>query len=303
MNKFMKSVYNKLINSGKRETTALSYVNRLKSLHNKQPYTSLTFLKKHESMNQKLENIKNPNTKKNLLVAVVSILKMYPSYKKSYEFYGIKQDEIAKIMNNDKNIGISQNIQQNLIPWVKVIKTRDNLIQQVDEIKNKENMSPKEYHLLFKTMVLSLFTYIPPRRSKDYFLCKLAKKEPNDVNFNYFIIPKKEFIFNNYKTQDKYGKQTLNISDEKELTTILEIYLRNILKKNPEFFLCEYDGSKINHNTIYRVLNNIFGKGVGVTMLRHSYLTSKYGDMRENQKMDAEAMAHSVKQQNEVYIN
>jgi hypothetical protein len=37
-------------------------------------------------------------------------------------------------------------------------------------------------------------------------------------------------------------------------------------------------------------------------MLRHIYLSSKYGDIKEEQQQDAEAMGHSVSEQQGVYV-
>ncbi|MFN9957216.1 MAG: hypothetical protein ACK55I_29280, partial [bacterium] len=55
-------------------------------------------------------------------------------------------------------------------------------------------------------------------------------------------------------------------------------------------FLLQPSGRPFNVNGITRVLNRIFGKKVGSSLLRHIYLTGKYGKILEEQKKDAEAM-------------
>jgi hypothetical protein len=63
-------------------------------------------------------------------------------------------------------------------------------------------------------------------------------------------------------------------------------------------FLVGADGTPITaDNSITRVLNKIFGKNIGSSMLRHIYLSSKY-DIN-SMKADADGMAHSVSQQKE----
>jgi hypothetical protein len=47
-------------------------------------------------------------------------------------------------------------------------------------------------------------------------------------------------------------------------------------------------------NAITRVLNRVFGKKIGSSMLRHIYLSDKYKDQNEEMKKDAEAMGHSL---------
>ena len=43
-----------------------------------------------------------------------------------------------------------------------------------------------------------------------------------------------------------------------------------------------------------RILNKIFGKSVGSSLLRNLYLTNKYGDIVEELKKDTKNMATSV---------
>jgi chorismate-pyruvate lyase len=46
-------------------------------------------------------------------------------------------------------------------------------------------------------------------------------------------------------------------------------------------------------NSITRILNKVFGKKVGVSLLRNIYLTDKYSNKVEDLKEDAEAMGTS----------
>jgi len=94
------------------------------------------------------------------------------------------------------------------------------------------------------------------------------------------------------------------------LLDAISIYLKHHplhkgkITKNTEFkFLVYADGSPLTAvNSITRILNKIFGKKVGSSMLRHIYLSSKYGDIKEEQKEDARAMGHSVGEQQNVYV-
>jgi hypothetical protein len=49
-----------------------------------------------------------------------------------------------------------------------------------------------------------------------------------------------------------------------------------------------------NTNSITLLLNRIFKKNIGASMLRKMYLTSKYGDNAEQLKKDASAMGTST---------
>ena len=51
-------------------------------------------------------------------------------------------------------------------------------------------------------------------------------------------------------------------------------------------FLVYYNQKPVKDNGITRILNKIFGKKIGSSMLRHIYLSSKYGNLLEDQKID-----------------
>jgi hypothetical protein len=76
------------------------------------------------------------------------------------------------------------------------------------------------------------------------------------------------------------------------------------LKNNQTIpFLVYSDGKPLDSiNSITRVLNSIFKKNIGSSLLRKSYLTSKYGNVRQEMKEDAKAMSHSVATQQTNYV-
>jgi hypothetical protein len=121
---------------------------------------------------------------------------------------------------------------------------------------------------------------------------------------NYYHIPSKQFIFQRYKTQKKYGKQVIDIPEN--LNNILTEYLKrhNGKTKTEYSLLVKYDGEVITtNNAITRILNKIFHKNIGSSMLRHIFLTSKYENINEEKEKDAQAMGHSVDQQNKYVLN
>lgn len=159
-----------------------------------------------------------------------------------------------------------------IIPqWDDVIKIRGELLEN-KELKN---------HL-----IISLYTYIPPRRLKDYVLLKIAKNENNmkDKEYNYYDISKKTLIFNNYKTQKQYNQQLINVPDE--LATIIDNYIDTRGLKSGELLL-EY---KDYHQLLYALKKLV---GCGVDNIRHSFVNKEMEKMPDLEK-NAEMMGHSV---------
>ena len=121
--------------------------------------------------------------------------------------------------------------------------------------------------------------FIAPRRSLDYteFVIKDIDKDKD----NY--LDKTELVFNRYKTAKFYDEQRVSIP--KELLTILKKWIKN---NDTEYLLFDSNGSKLTSVKLNQRLNKIFGKKASVNLLRHSYLTDKFGDEIERSKKMSE---------------
>ena len=123
----------------------------------------------------------------------------------------------------------------------------------------------------------------------------------DDKTNNYFDVEKKQFIFNVFKTAKKDGQLTIDIPDE--LMTVLNLYLKYHPLYNPKNksnipFLVFCGGKPFDKiNTITRFLNKIFDKKISASMLRHIYLSSKYGNVLKEQEKDAVLMSHTTSTQ------
>ena len=313
---FMINLLNQLIDEKKlSEKSAQLYLKYLIMLNDKQPFKNLTFLKDTEKVLNKLNDYSN-NTKKTVLsgvVSVLSLLKDKPTYKKTYKFYYDKMMEKANEMKN--NVDPNEKTKQqndNWMDWDKVVEIKNKLMNECVEFSNNKLISPAQFNKLLNYLILCLYTEIPPRRNQDYMEMYVVNeyKDNMDKNKNYLDISNKKLIFNHYKTQKKYGTQTIDISETPNLMDAIYMYLRFHplnpykkfpikLPKNTEFkFLVYPDGSGFNAvNSITRILNKIFNKKIGSSMLRHIYLSSKYNI--DEMKEDAEQMGHSLEQQKE----
>jgi len=74
-------------------------------------------------------------------------------------------------------------------------------------------------------------------------------------------------------------------------------------KTDPIKLLVLADGTPMTAvNAITRLLNKVFDKKVGSSMLRHIFLTDKYKDTLEEMKKDSVAMGHSTSQQRDYVL-
>ena len=299
---------------GVSESTANLYLRTLLMLNDKKPFTTLAFLKKRDAIASKLETYAD-STKKGILAAIVSILSLFKdksSYKSIYKhFYDLMMAKSKEVKEAESARAgeKSEKQQKNWSSWEEVKKTEEELYKEAAELMNKKHLTAPEAEKLLQCVVLSLYTKIQPRRNQDYLNMLVVKKWSEDMSadHNYLDLTGNQFVFNKYKTAKKYGVQKIAIPSD--LLDILVPYLKhNPLWKESKGkvavpFLVSPGGVPITAlNGITRILNKIFGKKIGSSMLRHIFLSDKYSALKDDMADDAAAMGHSVAEQQNTYV-
>jgi len=274
------------------------YLRNLKKLNNNEEFNSLNFLSKTNDIIEKIKDLKD-NTKRQYLISIVSCLKALGNkpalYKKYYKLMIDINDKIKEKPTEEKTE--AQN--KNWMSWDEVMKIYNDV---KDNLKlNKTKITEKQYNELLNYVLLSLYVLIPPRRNLDWQKMLILFNGITDDKYNYLDVKNKQFIFNVFKTAKKDGKLILDIPDD--LMLVINLYLKyhplnkRNMKKEPVNipFLVDYKGNPfLKVNDITRMLNKIFHKKVGASMLRHIYLTGKYGNVLKEQEQDAKAMSHNL---------
>ena len=288
------------------ESTANAYVKSLYQLNDKKPFKNLTFLKNTEGIEKSLGEYAE-STQRALLAMLTSVLTLYkdkPTFKKVYQHYYDKMMEKTKVAKESEGKNEKTEKQkENWVEWTEVEKHRNEITDDVSKFCNGKTITPAQYEKLLQSLILSLYTDTQPRRNQDYLDMYIVKKwnDKMPTDKNYLDMTGNQFVFNKYKTAKKYGTQTQSIPEP--LLAQLHLFLKfhplwkGVVKRqnNPIKLLVLSDGSPITAvNAITRVLNRIFGKKIGSSMLRHIYLSSKYGAVNEEMKEDAEKMGHST---------
>ena len=175
--------------------------------------------------------------------------------------------------------------------WVTVEQIKqiyDELFEKVNAMFSKKLLA--DYQTINNFILLGCLggvSGIPPRRSKDYTEMKI--KNFDTKTDNYFKAGK--FYFNVYKTAKDYGEVVLDVK-----TKAPEFYkvLIKWVKCNPtDYMLFSSNQQKLSSPQITRMLNKIFGKNTSTDLLRHIFLTEKYGKLQEEMESDSRDMSHS----------
>lgn len=178
---------------------------------------------------------------------------------------------------------------ENWLSWSKIIDLRETLRKETLPLWGKEPLSPGDLAKLMDFVIISLYTYIPPRRLLDWTEFKLVNYD-DTVNY----MTSREFVFNTYKTMKTYGRQTVEIPPS--LMTILKKW-RKTASARSEWLLFDTKGGKLSGAGLNQRLNKIFGRKLSVNMMRHIFISEvvlkdapKLSEMEEV----AEEMGHSV---------
>ena len=304
----------KLIAKGLSPSSVKIYIRNVEKLNGDDDFKNFNFLKDTSKIMTKLEKYK-PNTKRTYLISIVSCLgvccdgngagnKQLQKLHKTYQDLMMNVDgEIKETPADEK----SETQKENWIGWEEVMARLGELKEKVET--KKKVLNETQYNRLLDYVVLSLYTYQAPRRNADYLNMHIVKSisDANDNNTNYFVLDNLEFIFNAFKTVKKEGQVIIKVS--KELEEVLKLYIKyhplikGKVKKGDKIpFLVFFNGDKLHLvNAITRILNKIFGRHIGSSMLRASYSTNKFGDLKEDQIETAKEMSHSVATQQSIY--
>lgn len=311
---FMRALHKRLIDERKMAiTTADRYIANLKKMNKDRPYNNLTFLRDTDAIEKHMEDYKQTSQQSlySMLVAVLSLFVKTNNrspYRKAYTFYHTRMNETTIKNKEEKKNNMKTDTQKNSwLPWDDILAKRAELAEIVKPYSNENVLNKKEFNNLTNHLVVSLYTYIPPRRNQDYQIMdvvkltddKLADELPNTTNYLVVVDGKPtRFIYNVYKTARFYGKQEIIVPDDLAdvLKRWIQFHPKNKFKKFP--LLTDVKGQKLPQtNSITRILNRVFKNGLGASMLRHIYLSTKY-DVEEMEK-DAQDMGHSLEQQRE----
>jgi len=272
------------------ESSRKLYQRNLEKLNDEKPVTSLGFLTDVSKIMQTISKYK-PTTQRSFIISICTVLKN--NNEKLYQTYF----EILSKMNSDLKVHVE-----------KTEKQKDNWMGE-DEITNiysklkklvpKKIKSKEDYDAILNFMIMSLYVLQAPRRNIDYTLMKISS-EVSDKKYNYLDLNNKKFIFNNYKTQGTYLSTVVDVPDDlmRVILMYVKVHPESKKLKNKKYnihFLSTFYGENIEKSaSMTNILNKIFDKKIGSSMLRNMYLTNKYGSMMKEMKGDVKSMATSV---------
>lgn len=170
--------------------------------------------------------------------------------------------------------------------WIEPNEITDifnDLKKNANLLYKKTHKTPSDIQQIQNYIIIALLggNFISPRRAKDFCDFKIRNIDREKDNY----IDKKRMVFNSYKTAKTYGRQEI----------VMPPALKSIITKwiatNPtDYLLFDTNFNPMTSVKLNQRINRIFDKKVGVNMLRHSYLTDKFGETINQKKEIADTM-------------
>lgn len=230
------------------------------------------------------------NTSKSYLTSIVVLTSIINHPSKS--IFSTKLDEIV---NESKKIQMEQKKSdkeaKNWLDWnqiLKIVKEKEKVAKAL--IKN--NPSEKEILSTIQDWVIaSIYTKIPPRRIGDYTNLQFLSDSTDKTKSNYIDMKTMKLHFNIYKTVTTYGEEIIEIP--KSLLKVFKIWRKY---NTDDYVFIKHNKKSFSQPDLSKRLNSIFGEGISVNMLRHSFLTEVYKKcpaLKDMAKLSRE-MSHSI---------
>ena len=296
-------------NTIKQYTTNL---NKLKKMFDTDDYD---FLKKPKDVMDKLSDL-HYLSQRNILNAVIVLLMALNDDKKYDELleeYGKLRDDLNNKYNDEqKSVVISDKQSKNFATTEEVFNMINEMADELKPLKKKsnDNITKKEKQLLQAYVLFNIYARMPFRNDVAGMMSinqaaykKLSDEEKKENN--YLVVPSKGnlyFVLNKYKTSKKYEELDLKIED-KDLRKILRYYLKVngmgvLFKTSTDKPLTRIELSKV----LLKYSKKYMNKSISTTLLRKIYLSSKYGDMKEELEKDNKVMGHSKQVALDTYV-
>ena len=291
------------------------YMSNLRLLNDKHHINDLKFLNDSEKIMKKISG-KKENTQKSYLnaviVALTSVKNTDPALLK---IYSSKRDKLQETYNNI--LASHSKTASQEANWVS-FRAFSDMVKKIGEsvefLNKKKEWSDTDILKYQEYMIMLLYKNYPVRN--DWAEMRVItqreyKKLPKDSKENFIVVstnkqPMFKFILNSYKTSAKYAQKVIEVEDS-ELEKVIRKFL---VHQKSQFFTISPvlgpDDSKfrpLTSNELTKLFGSVSSRflpgeqHLGSSLLRHIYLSSKYGDEVAEKAKDASLMMHSLAMQ------
>ncbi len=292
-----------------KQNTVKQYEVNLKKLQKIYDTNNYDFLNDPDDVMDKIKDL-HYLSQRNILNAIVVLLMALNhdgKYDELLTTYGESRDELNDKYSDEQKSGvISDKQSKNFTTTEEIFKMINDMNEDLKPLKkkSKDDLTKKEKQLLQAYTLFNIYSRMPMRNDVAGMTAinqaaykKLSEDEKKENN--YLVVPSKGqiyFVLNQYKTSKKYKELDLPIEDP-NLRKILRYYLKMNGTEMGGVLFKTSTGKPLTRTELSKVLlkysKKYIDKSISTTLLRKIYLSSKYGNMKEELEKDNKVMGHS----------
>jgi hypothetical protein len=230
-------------------------------------------------------NIKNINSRKSYLAAIINITKKFNEDKELKiinEYNNLMYDYQNEYENEKKNGSKNEKEKNNWLSYNEIKNIYDNMYKKYIDYFNVVSLNKNMFDDLQNLIILSTYILQDPRRLE---LIYIKYKNYNKNEDNYYDKKNKCFVFNIYKTKKFYNKQIQKLNNN--YIVLLNKFIN--LKYYPEsdYIFNNINGSQLSKPLLNQKINKILGfkKGHGASTLRKIITSHKLQPLLELNKL------------------
>ena len=275
-----------------------SYLITLRKLNDNKEIDNLKFLKNFTEIMDKINEFKL-TSQRNKITAILVVLSAFD--KKEFEEVEMKYRKELENRNKEYNDYISTHSKSEKQEknWTSLADLKKVMNKYKKEAKANPTLKTVQPYL-----VSSLYLLQPPKRLDFSGMKIISSRKENDDKTNYLLNQgrnRKYFIYNQFKTDGKYGSKEVLIP--KDLNSVINLWLQ--VNKGDDF-LYNAKGQNMTSNGLGKYITKIFkptGKSITLNLLRNIYVSEHLDlDAITKAKEIASAMDHSQSIQQSVYM-
>ena len=293
------------------ESTIKVYLSNLGTVakmlgHSQIPQDKGEWLNDADAIIEKMQSIKNLNTRKNKLNALIVYANVWNLSADVIKKYSQEVERLGEAIN--ARLATHQKNEKQKENWM----TKEELVAFASDLKENVPVKIKtytDYERMIQYLLVLFHIHYPLRNDLSEAKIFLAADKPNlNDDFNFILINKKkkaaQLVLQKYKTAKIYGVKKIDLNAE--VSAALIKYYPAILDFSPDHFLLVKEGrdrnEPVTRNYYTKFMLRTFkktGKAVSSTMIRHSIVSDVY-KMDKAQEL-ADVMGHSVAMAQQVY--
>jgi hypothetical protein len=241
----------------------------------------------------------NPNTLKSYINVLTVITSHINDFKQIHQqLTRINIDINKRIQEKRDDNELNDNEQERIIPLDKAT-----ILKGLDKLKEMRDK-----------LIFGLYTLQPCRRL-EYRFMKITKETDidklDDKDDNYLVItPPFKFVFNNFKTNDKFGQQEIPVMDS-ELINLFKKYIAYYKLKVGDYLVGQTtDKNKVMaepnfSSKLTQIFQKVYDVHTSLDFIRKSHIIAFYDQAKKlsnnEKKQFAELMSHSAEEQAKYY--